>query len=391
MNNVLSKNHIVLFIRKMGTKNILPFLVAVFNFATSFNPSSFSFLSVGFLSLLSNLRYILMITFIIVILINAIKKKYSIIMLVLVVITLFYLVVKKYWMNNEFLNEMDYSLIAYLIIVVACVDVDYRKVISCIFISSLITQIVKYIMVFNGVISSIVGYEPLLGRVRNYFGNHPNSLSYAFYYMVLSYIYIRKEHACGLDYLMLIALTLIHYYLFATRSVLFLTMGFIFLIVLSTRIKLIRSYTDVHKYCLILIPIVLPILLLLIGYFYEEIPFIERLYWLFSGRLNLIANALSEFKVSIFGAETVFVYGGAQHNYLDSSLFQLLFKYGLIIYIPFTAMLVYFATLINEKRDIYLFYIFIFSLALTSLNGDFSYFVNPFLFVLSYKHSMIDN
>ena len=139
------------------------------------------------------------------------------------------------------------------------------------------------------------------------------------------------------------------------------------------------------------LPILLTLFIVLVSYFYNpNIEWMNRFNALISGRLRLGKMGLESFGVHLF-AKHIILKGGDEYNYIDSAYIRYLVNFGIIFAMFITAYLTYFAKLISDKKDTYMFIIFSVLLLHSTFDPELlSMGFDYFLFVLSYRHFSVN-
>lgn len=276
--------------------------------------------------------------------------------------------------------------LVYYIYIIVGRDVDYQKIIKAAFVSFSICTFLIVVLSKIGLIEDHVFFEG--GRNRHGLGftwttYFPN----LFMFIVLYYAFLRRESVRLVEILVIFLINIYGFIMTDTKSAFAMVNITIFTLLALKYIKPLRKYRKIYEVILILTPVVLAVFIILFSYYYDSnVVWMERFNRLLSGRLRLGKNGIETFGVSIL-AKHVVLEGGDNYNYIDSSFVRYIINFGIIFTTLIIGYLTYFAKLINEKKDIYMFLIFevllihsTFDPELLSMSFDY------FLFVLSYKN-----
>ncbi|MFT8917057.1 MAG: hypothetical protein ABF899_04275 [Oenococcus sp.] len=171
------------------------------------------------------------------------------------------------------------------------------------------------------------------GRVRNSYGFlYTTLLPQLSFFLVLSYLYLRRKKMILLEFFILLSVVVLIYMRTSTRDPFILSVLAIFL---AFAMRSSRVFVRIFTKCSItLIPIFLLALItsFVLAQNYQNLQNANQLNDLFSGRLGLAHNALMTYGNTFFGQQIEFI-GSAQatfgvvpfgesYNYVDSSYLQ---------------------------------------------------------------------
>ena len=194
-----------------------------------------------------------------------------------------------------------------------------------------------------------------------------------------------------LEYVLAFALNFISNYIFVCRTVFVII---IIVLCFSILVKCRKISFDqlVGRRIIVALPFLISLVsIILVDLYDEDIAFFRQLNFILNYRLSFSQNALFDRGISLFGNNYLLLgnslsTSGKLSVWSDLSFLRYLLKYGIIAYVILIIYLTYFAYLIYEKRDLYLYVVFMFTLLFTTFNSDFFCMnYNYLLFVLSYK------
>ena len=187
-------------------------------------------------------------------------------------------------------------------------------------------------------------------------------------------------------------INLLIFILTRTKSAFALTNIFLLMLVLLKYVKPLRKYYSPYKYVSILLPIVVSTGICFLSYLYDDkIEWMSRLNNLLTGRLRLAKLGFDTNGISVFARHIVERFDEG-YNYIDSCYVRILVIFGIAFYVVFIAYLIYYALLINKKKDIYMLAIFVILVVRATFDAELlSMGFNYFLFLLSYRELKVLN
>ena len=339
---------------------------------------------------LLTLRNITLVIYAFIFLLNVVSWKYSKLQLMLIALFIvFFIILTIQTSDSQDLSQ--FFLLTYLALIVLYKDFDYGKVIKIVAISFLVVSICALLLSLIKVLSINIGIQPQ--RIRYglaYPGGSYNSFSIIFLYFCLYYVYTRNIHISIIEILLLLVINFLLFYLVSSRST-FLMVSFVIIISILLKFnKKFMIYSKMHSFVLLLTPLLVSVLSIVLAGFYDEnLPFMQKVDSLLSGRLRLSNNAIYNFRLTFLGRQIEFITSGNMYDIIDNSYLRIMFKYGVVLFLVVIVFLIYFSVLINRNKDIYLFYIFLFSTIHCFVSLDLStLFFDYLLFVWSYKNSI---
>ena len=203
-------------------------------------------------------------------------------------------------------------------------------------------------------------------------------------------IYIRREKLRIFESLALTIVNAAILLITFTRSAFALGMLAIIAVTIVNNIKYFSEYKKWYSYVLYALPVFLPIFMLAITIIYNpNVAILDKLNNMLNGRLALGHDALFTYGVKLFGQYIRFSSDpstGIAYNIVDSAYILYLLILGVIFFILMIVFLEYFGRLINTKKDIYMFIIFVIILVHSTFDAQiFQLSNNYFMFLLSYK------
>lgn len=290
---------------------------------------------------------------------------------------------------------MYLQIVIYFELIIASRDIDYQKIIKLVFVSYMISHISILILFLLNFLRVYV-HGSFDNRFRQAIGFSWFDIAHRYLFMVLYFVYIRKKLITNIELIILLITNCFILYFAGGRAGFFFVFSILVISFIQKKFYNIIKYNRIFSILIITCVIMIPIVNILLSYFYnEDIAILAFINKVLSGRLRLAQNGFSEFGVKLFGDFQQFIGGFApsdKYNYVDSGYLNFLFTYGIIPFIIYICYLLYFAILINRKKDIYMFYIFIIILVYSfNDEGIFNLLLNYFFLALSYKYSSISD
>lgn len=320
---------------------------------------------------------------------DVIGKKYSLKELTAIFIIGIYMLVVSYQSKT-----MGYM--TYFIYIVTSKGVNYNTVIKFVLLSFIVSTAFVLILTAFGIIKDHI-YSL---NIRNRHGlgfNWTTVFPNMFMYMTLYLIYIRKTKISLFEVLIVISVAFFCYKMTDTKSAFVLTVLGILLAYFLKYNKFLQKYHKIYNYIALGLPILMASLIIIVSYLYNSDNMVlSKINSILSGRLSLGRNAINEFGFT-FMARTLPLVGGEPvdgnaYNFVDSSFLLYLLNFGIIFFILLMALLEYFASLINLKKDTHMLLVFcVFIIHSTFDPQLLNLCFNYFLLVLSYKITKINN
>ena len=275
----------------------------------------------------------------------------------------------------------------YYLYVIIGKDVNYLKIIKSAFYAIMIATTIVLFLYVIGILNDFVADQG--GRTRHSLGfKYAAFISNYCFYSTLYYIYIKKDKMKNIMLILFAAINIIVFKFCDTKSAFSLAMLALIITLLVNNVKYFKQYKYWYKNFLVVLPIILPLFIVFISIFYNpEISFLAKFDKILSGRLKLGHSALFTYGVKFFGQYIKFS-STENYNIVDSAFVLYLLILGILFFILMIIVLMYFGKLIDEKKDIYLMYIFIILLLHSTFDAQLlqlSYCY--FMFVWSYKNS----
>ena len=328
--------------------------------------------------------------------VNEFNKK----QLIAICFILAYVIIVNYIFNSYPLYLIHNQMLVYCLLEIALKNIDYRKIIKIIFCFLFSYLMVIILLTMLSVLRfSVPKWGVSNNRVRLSVGIHPNSFSYIFLFIVFAYIYIRNVKLEKYEFVLLIIVTIIQYYIYTSRSVFFLAILFIITSYLVINFEFIRKIYFKNKTVFLALPIILATLSLVLIFNYDSsILWMKQLDHILSGRLTLANQHLSDTGLTLFGSNfNKLLYMSESGfddfdnaSYIDMSFVACYIRFGLITLLLYVGSLSYFAYVICKKRDILMLNVFLFMMVFTFFNDAFYLLEeNFFLLIWSYVNSHI--
>ena len=231
--------------------------------------------------------------------------------------------------------------------------------------------------------------------------SHPNTLGVRVFQLMLAHCYIRRQKLSLLDYLLVVgAICFVKYVPNCQTTVYVLSLFLIFLIV-KRLFDHIPNGTAIYLRMMVLIAVLangISVFMSVIDV--KRYAFLKRIDLFASKRFSLCHNAISYYGISMFGTKIDLfeqVLGRIiRRFYIDTSYVALMIRYGVVVYVIFTA--VYMITMIkavNNKKYMLCTVLALYSVYGIMENSFFSLAQNIFLISLCWsiypKNEMVDD
>ena len=282
----------------------------------------------------------------------------------------------------------------YYIYIVVGKDIKYISIIKTAFTAIVISILIIVICCKLKLIEDIIAYKGTRNRHSLGFKYTSYLATYTFY-AVLYYIYIRNKNIRLVELIILLVINFTIFKLTNTRNPFIFGLTAIVLTFFYRYVSVVGIYNSFYSLCMKIASVTFPILIVLISYFYNEnnalLSFFNKM---ISGRLRLGYSALHNYGIKLFGQYVKITSGGVDgevYNVIDSAHILHLVLLGLAFYILTIVFFLYFAKLIEEKKDVCLSYIFVIIISHAMFDPQLLHIShNVFLFILSYKNSNVN-
>ena len=286
----------------------------------------------------------------------------------------------------SYIFNFYYILLFIILFIIASKDIELEKCTKIYFI--LISVLLTFTVICSkiGIIENLIYYRNNTQTYRQSFGIiYPTNFAAYLVYLILAYVYIRKDKLKVIDYLIFILCMYISYHYCDARldsiTIILISIFCIFKNVIQKCLNNSKIVRLIFEY-LFLICASLTIFFTL--NYNSTSKFYQSIDHAFSGRLSIGHNMINEYGISLFGQNIILNGWGGKteysydyvYNYIDSSYIRILLLYGIIIFIFAVIGNIYIAKKAIKKNDIYLIII----LSIISINSivaqhymDFSY------------------
>lgn len=290
--------------------------------------------------------------------------------------------------NSDFAFRTGDEQFIYFLVIIACKNIDYRKILYGMFVSNICFLVVLFVFTLLYIVSYYYDIEGTT-RVRFRMGKHPNSVAYTCIYLFFVYIYLNKHHIRHFDYIMLFIINFVLFYLLGTKSVFLIVNLFLFILLVSRYINICLFNHKWYQVLFVLLPIICFFSVFILSYFYkDDVLWMTKINRILNGRIALAHNAVRYNGIKLFEYDLQYRFQEGDY-YVDFSLLMFAIRYGIVMLMVLLSFLTYFAFLILKKKDIVMSIIFILFIIFTSFNDDFFNLIfNIILFVPSYRKDL---
>lgn len=281
----------------------------------------------------------------------------------------------------------------YWIVIVSAIDIELNEICKW---SSIIHIVLIVLTVSLAVIGLIENQTitRLNGRVREYLGFcwttvGPNLLLYS----SLMLAYWRKEKISILECIAILGCAVFMYARTETKSAFILTVMLAFAMIILKYVPAIREYRAIYGITsAIAVPICSVGIIALTKCADFNVPVIQKINAVLTGRIQLGQDAIKKYGISLFGKNITWVGGNGigqdgtwAYNYVDSSYVQILLNFGVVFLVLLVAYLVIVAINGIKKEDTYIALIMVVLIVHTTFDPQLILMeYNPFLMGLSY-------
>jgi hypothetical protein len=251
------------------------------------------------------------------------------------------------------------TLIFYFLILLAAKDVEKSRIIKI----TLFVQTAVMVLIIS---MSQIGILPdniadADTRARHSLGfEWANTAPFFYFFMMMSYIYLRKEKLRVIEIIIMEAINYVFYILTDTRMSFALSSLMLVYVFLMKFYWQNRSDKIQKNKFLILAPAVMCIAAIGIHVFYNpDNNRWQSLNTLLSGRLKLGRDGIEKYGVSLFGTPIEWIGFGSNapkgtYNYVDSSYVQIMLEYGIIFLAIIVVLYMYIMYMAVKEKDFYL-------------------------------------
>lgn len=254
------------------------------------------------------------------------------------------------------------NLLIYWAFIVGANNIDLERIIKLSLIVHAVTILFVVFSCYAGVIENQIYYRNSVEQTgrRDSFGfEYTTEITNQFFYMVLMWIYLRKEKIKPVEWLLMVLIIIFLYVKTDTKNATALGLAAILESVILKYSVYVRKY---HKWYAVLAVGIFPLVACFIiwaSYNYSG----EGVLWqkfneIISGRLSLGRSGILNYGVKPWGQPMVWVGGtpgdGAAYNYVDSSYVQMLINFGPIILAMILAGAMAVGVALTKKGDTYL-------------------------------------
>lgn len=288
--------------------------------------------------------------------------------------------------NNQFMSLT--------LFVIAAKNEKLEDVIRIIYKVSLVMIPIIILLGLTGIIENYTLYRDAMPRYSLGF-SHPNYLGRRIYVLVACRFYLRFQKLKWSDYL-LAAAAVVFCYIVPNSMTATLLLALLILLTLAYKAAQKVNAERTFLYVLIFFAVASNVVSLVLGSIdLSRYPVLSLLDTSLHGRFSTGYVALKTYGVNLFGHE---VYTYKQANdlglslnkyiyYLDNSYYNILYRYGLVVYIGFSYFYIYNMVLQTRKKNAILV-IFLFIIALYAIEETELYNLATNIFLLSLSDAM---
>ena len=283
----------------------------------------------------------------------------------------------------------DFKLMSLTLFVVAAKRSKLEDVIRMVYKVSLIMIPIIILLGLTGIIENYIFYRDAMPRYSLGF-NHPNYLGRRIYVLVACRFYLRFQKLKWSDYL-LAAAAAVFCYIVPNSMTATLMLALLILLTLAFKVAQKVNAERTFLYVLIFLAGACNVVSLVLGSIdLSRYPVLSLIDTSLHGRFSTGYVALKTYGVNLFGHE-VYTYKVAKDlglslnkyiYYLDNSYYNILYRYGLVIYIGFSYFYLYNMVLQTRKKNAILV-IFLFIIALYAIEETELYNLSTNVFLLS--------
>lgn len=238
----------------------------------------------------------------------------------------------------SFLGSGNKTMFLYVFLIVAAYGLNGKRVIGV----SFVTRALLLLLIVGGSFIGLVENYIFTPEIRERHGlgfTWTTTSAVLFFFLVMQWIYIRKNKLTYVELLIIEAIQLVLFKLTDSRMVFYLGTIFVFIIALAKLFGFKWKLTQKVKGLFVVAPSVICIVSIAIHAFYDS----RHSLWIklnnfLSNRLALGKNAFETYGISLFGNEVEWVGHSVvattrEYNYVDCSYVQLLLEYGVLFLI----------------------------------------------------------
>lgn len=290
----------------------------------------------------------------------------------------------------------DKNLLIYWAFIVGANNTNFERLIKISLFVHIVTIAFVVLSCYGGVLENRIYYRNVTeqtGKRESLGFEYTTEIINQVFYMVLMWIYIRKDKIKPIEWIAMAGLVLALYIKTDTKNATALAIA---AIIGSIVLKYSTSVRKFHKwYAVVAIGIFPAVACFIIwaSYSYSEANALwVKLNQHISGRLALGKSGILNYGILPFGQPIVWVGGtpenGAVYNYVDSSYVQILLNYGPIILSMILAGAVSAGLTLSKKKDMYLFLVLCIIAVHTTFDPQLMWIgYNTFVMLYSYFKS----
>lgn len=288
--------------------------------------------------------------------------------------------------NNQFMSLT--------LFVIAAKNEKLEDVIRIIYKASLFMIPIIILLSLTGIIENYIVYRGAIPRYSMGF-NHPNYLGRRIYVLIACRFYLRFQKLKWSDYL-LAAVAVAFCYIVPNSMTATLLLTLLIILTLAYKVAQKVNVERTFLYVLIFFAVVCNVVSLILGSIdLSRYPVLSLLDTSLHGRFSTGYVALKTYGVNLFGHE-VYTYKAAKDlglslnkyiYFLDNSYYNILYRYGLVVYIGFSCFYFYNMVLQTRKKNAILV-IFLFIIALYAIEETELYNLSTNVFLLSFADVM---
>lgn len=287
------------------------------------------------------------------------------------------------------------AMLIYWAFIVAAHDVEFERIIKM----SLIVHLVCLVFVvgssYVGIIENrVYGKNDAVIRLRDSLGfQYATESSNYFFYMLLMWIYCRKEKITWIEIMGLFVGNVFLFEKTDTKSA--FALG-VFILTGAALLKCISWLRIYRKWYVAISAGIVPILSFIIICFsvkYDEtVLWMYRLNKILSSRLKWGRMAFEKYGIHLWGQRIEWVGGTASfegvekaYNYVDSSYMQILINFGVIVFVLLLVLFIVLGIKIAVNHDLYFLFVLFFIAVHSTFDPQIIWMeFDPFVMIYSY-------
>ena len=209
---------------------------------------------------------------------------------------------------------------------------SFRRIIKCSYWTSLIIVVCTMLLSFVGILPNTGEWERNGVVIWTFGFGYYSGLPYAFFYLVLEHLYLKKKKAIWPELIVIMGLNYIIYKFSTVRLTYYLIYLVIVLYIVLVKFNWFNLKKKFLHYLTILVYPITFIVSIWVNYaFTFDNPKLAAINKMLSDRLNLGHQAMTLYKIKLFG-NTIETYnnGPSEYFYVDCGFLYSLLGYGLI-------------------------------------------------------------